>query len=73
MLKKSGLVLLQARKLSKLSYSYGNGTVPLVSGLLPQVLQEAVEKKPDREAVIFKHQGIKKTYEQFHKDVSTAY
>ncbi|CAN9505644.1 unnamed protein product [Ophioblennius macclurei] len=51
------------------SYVHGTSSVPLLSLTLGQCLEATVQRWPDREAVVFQQDGIRKTFAQFQKDV----
>lgn len=52
------------------SYVHGTSSLPLLPLTVGQSLQTAVEKWPDREALVFLKTGIRKTFSQFQEDVS---
>lgn len=52
------------------SYVRGTSSTSLVLYTVGEVLQRAVERFPDREALVFIEQGVRKTFAQFQKDVS---
>ncbi|XP_043946448.1 medium-chain acyl-CoA ligase ACSF2, mitochondrial-like [Protopterus annectens] len=52
------------------SYVHGASHIPLISKTTGQCLEETTNKFPDREAVVFVREGIRKTFEQFNKDVN---
>lgn len=52
------------------SYVRGTSSTPLVLHTVGEVLQRAVERFPDREALVFVEQGVRKTFAQFQQDVS---
>nr|XP_023677567.1 acyl-CoA synthetase family member 2, mitochondrial-like [Paramormyrops kingsleyae] len=54
------------------SYVHGTSTISLLSCTVPQALQATVDRWPDREAVVFMKDGIRKTFAQFQQDVDQA-
>ncbi|XP_031432273.1 medium-chain acyl-CoA ligase ACSF2, mitochondrial [Clupea harengus] len=54
------------------SYVHGTSSLPLLPLTVGQSLQTAVEKWPDREALVFLKTGIRKTFSQFQEDVDQA-
>ncbi|CAD5224462.1 unnamed protein product [Bursaphelenchus okinawaensis] len=51
-----------------LSYAHGASTVPLIYDTIGERLRKAAREHPDREFVIFKKEGIRKTYKQVLDD-----
>ncbi|KAK5884906.1 hypothetical protein CesoFtcFv8_018674 [Champsocephalus esox] len=51
------------------SYVHGTSTIPLLPLTVGQSLDSTVQRWPDREAVVFLQDGIRKTFAQFHQDV----
>ncbi|XP_056257504.1 medium-chain acyl-CoA ligase ACSF2, mitochondrial-like [Seriola aureovittata] len=51
------------------SYVHGTSTFPLIPLTVGQSLDNTVQRWPDREAVVFLHDGIRKTFAQFQQDV----
>uniref|UniRef100_A0A8C9WLY3 Medium-chain acyl-CoA ligase ACSF2, mitochondrial n=1 Tax=Scleropages formosus TaxID=113540 RepID=A0A8C9WLY3_SCLFO len=51
------------------SYVHGTSSVSLLSCTMAQALHSTVERWPDREAVVFLQDGIRKTFSQFQQDV----
>lgn len=51
------------------SYVHGISSHPLLSSTVDQCLQHSVERYPDREAVVFMRDGMRKTFAQFYQDV----
>ncbi|XP_051958703.1 medium-chain acyl-CoA ligase ACSF2, mitochondrial-like [Xyrauchen texanus] len=51
------------------SYAHGISSHPLLSKTVDQCLQASVERYPDREALVFLQDGIRKTFAQFHQEV----
>uniref|UniRef100_A0A6J0VDH4 Medium-chain acyl-CoA ligase ACSF2, mitochondrial n=1 Tax=Pogona vitticeps TaxID=103695 RepID=A0A6J0VDH4_9SAUR len=54
------------------SYLNGGTDVPLISKTLDRCLEETTSRYPDREALVFPIEGIRKTFAQFRKDVEQA-
>ncbi|XP_020773859.1 medium-chain acyl-CoA ligase ACSF2, mitochondrial [Boleophthalmus pectinirostris] len=54
------------------SYAHGTSSVSLLHATIPELLLSTVERVPDREAVIFLKDGIRKTFAQFQEDVDQA-
>ncbi|XP_036408652.1 medium-chain acyl-CoA ligase ACSF2, mitochondrial [Megalops cyprinoides] len=54
------------------SYVHGTSSLPLKSSTVGQTLQSAVERWPDREAVVFLQDGLRKSFAQFQQDVDQA-
>nr|XP_043907138.1 medium-chain acyl-CoA ligase ACSF2, mitochondrial-like isoform X1 [Solea senegalensis] len=54
------------------SYVHGTSIVPLLSQTVAQSLDSTVQRWPDREAVVFLQDGIRKTFAQFQQDVDQA-
>ncbi|XP_043944974.1 medium-chain acyl-CoA ligase ACSF2, mitochondrial-like [Protopterus annectens] len=52
------------------SYVHGACHIPLVSKTTGQCLEETTNRFPDREAVFFVKEGIRKTFQQLNKDVN---
>jgi len=52
------------------SYAHGISSHPLLSSTVDQCLRATVERYPDREALVFVQDGIRKTFAQFYQDVS---
>lgn len=52
------------------SYVQGTSSSPFVLHTVGDVLQRTTERFPDREALVFVEQGVRKTFEQFQRDVS---
>ncbi|XP_050548344.1 medium-chain acyl-CoA ligase ACSF2, mitochondrial-like isoform X4 [Daktulosphaira vitifoliae] len=55
--------------LSKLSYYHGKSTESLKPFTIGQVFNEVVEKIPDREYIVSRHENKKYTYEQMYNEV----
>ncbi|XP_077590425.1 medium-chain acyl-CoA ligase ACSF2, mitochondrial-like [Stigmatopora nigra] len=54
------------------SYVHGASTVSLLSATVGQTLEKAVHRWPEREAVVFLQDGIRKTFAEFQRDVDEA-
>ncbi|XP_049418133.1 medium-chain acyl-CoA ligase ACSF2, mitochondrial-like [Epinephelus fuscoguttatus] len=54
------------------SYVHGTSTIPLLPLTVGQSLDSTVQRWPDREAVAFLQDGIRKTFAQFQQDVDKA-
>ncbi|XP_071778942.1 medium-chain acyl-CoA ligase ACSF2, mitochondrial-like [Centroberyx gerrardi] len=54
------------------SYVHGTSSISLLPLTVGQSLQSAAERWPDREAVVFLQDGIRKTFAQFQQDVDKA-
>ncbi len=52
------------------SYVHGISSHSLLSSTVDQCLQRTVERYPDREALVFMQEGMRKTFAQFYQDVS---
>uniref|UniRef100_A0A8C1UNY7 Medium-chain acyl-CoA ligase ACSF2, mitochondrial n=1 Tax=Cyprinus carpio TaxID=7962 RepID=A0A8C1UNY7_CYPCA len=52
------------------SYVHGTSSHSLLSSTVDQCLQRSVERHPDREALVFMQDRIRKTFAQFYQDVS---
>ncbi|KAG7334975.1 hypothetical protein KOW79_001571 [Hemibagrus wyckioides] len=52
-----------------ISYVHGPSSVPLLSLTVGQSLQTTVNKWPDREAVVFLQDGVRKSFSQFQYEV----
>lgn len=53
------------------SYVQGTLDIPLLTKTMGQCLDETVERFPDRDALVFCRDGIRKTFAQFKEEVST--
>lgn len=51
------------------SYVHGTSTISLLPLTVGQSLDAAAQRWPEREAVIFLQDGIRKTFAQFQQDV----
>lgn len=54
------------------SYAHGTSSVSLLHATVPEILLQTVERVPDREALVFLKDGIRKTFAQFQEDVDQA-
>ncbi|XP_070704058.1 medium-chain acyl-CoA ligase ACSF2, mitochondrial-like [Pempheris klunzingeri] len=54
------------------SYVHGTSSVPLLSLTVSQCLDATAQRWPEREAVVFLQDGIRKTFAQFQQDVDKA-
>ncbi|XP_074512606.1 medium-chain acyl-CoA ligase ACSF2, mitochondrial-like [Sebastes fasciatus] len=54
------------------SYVHGTSTLSLLPLTVGQSLDSTVQRWPDREAVVFPQDGIRKTFAQFQQDVDKA-
>lgn len=52
------------------SYVHGTSSTPLLHMTVSEALQRSAERWPDREAVAFLQDGVRKTFAEFQKDVS---
>lgn len=52
------------------SYVHGTSSVSLLYQTVSQSLDSTVQRWPDREAVVYVQDGIRKTFSQFQQDVS---
>lgn len=55
---------------TRVSYVHGCSTTSLLFDTIGQRLRMAAKKFPEREFVIFKREGIRKTYKEVLEDVS---
>lgn len=51
------------------SYVHGTSSISLLPLTVGQILDSTVQRWPDREAVVFPQDGIRKTFSQFQQDV----
>lgn len=51
------------------SYAHGTSSISLLHLTVGQSLESTVQRWPDREAVVFLQDGIRKTFAQFQEDV----
>ncbi|XP_062976306.1 medium-chain acyl-CoA ligase ACSF2, mitochondrial [Elgaria multicarinata webbii] len=61
-----------ATPLANKSYLNGVSDIPLLSKTLDQCLEETTHRYPEREALVFSTEGIRKTFAQFKQDVELA-
>lgn len=61
---------LSARFSSNLSYTHAASNIPFRTTTIDDELRKSVERAPDQELFIFKHQQIRRTYAQLYEDVS---
>ncbi|XP_054501021.2 medium-chain acyl-CoA ligase ACSF2, mitochondrial isoform X2 [Agelaius phoeniceus] len=54
------------------SYIQGPTDIPLLDKTVGQCLEETVERFPDREALVFCQDGVRKTFAQFKEEVDQA-
>ncbi|XP_026207076.1 medium-chain acyl-CoA ligase ACSF2, mitochondrial isoform X3 [Anabas testudineus] len=54
------------------SYAHGTSTTSLLHSTVGQCLLKSVERWPDREALVFLQDGVRKTFAQFQQDVDQA-
>ncbi|XP_039572216.1 medium-chain acyl-CoA ligase ACSF2, mitochondrial isoform X2 [Passer montanus] len=54
------------------SYIQGPTDIPLLDKTMGQCLEETVERFPDREALVFCRDGVRKTFAQFKEEVDQA-
>ncbi|KAM3859616.1 medium-chain acyl-CoA ligase ACSF2, mitochondrial [Diretmus argenteus] len=54
------------------SYAHGTSSTSLLSTTVAEMLQQTVERRPDREAVAFLQDGVRKTFSQLQQDVDQA-
>ncbi|XP_037836878.1 medium-chain acyl-CoA ligase ACSF2, mitochondrial [Kryptolebias marmoratus] len=54
------------------SYAHGTSCTPLRCDTVAEALRRTVERWPDREAVIFLQDGVRKTFADFQRDVDQA-
>jgi fatty-acyl-CoA synthase len=58
------------RELLTMSYASGALDIPLSGETIPQVLDRVADQFPNRDAVISRHQNIRRTYAEFRADVN---
>jgi fatty-acyl-CoA synthase len=51
------------------SYAHGTGETPLLGRCVGEILDDAAQAYPDKDALIVRHQGIRYTYSQFLEQV----
>ncbi|KAJ7315972.1 hypothetical protein JRQ81_002134 [Phrynocephalus forsythii] len=61
-----------ATPVAKKSYLNGGTSIPLLSQTLDRCLEETTSRYPEREALVFPMEGIRKTFAQFRRDVEQA-
>uniref|UniRef100_A0A6Q2ZE15 Medium-chain acyl-CoA ligase ACSF2, mitochondrial n=1 Tax=Esox lucius TaxID=8010 RepID=A0A6Q2ZE15_ESOLU len=54
------------------SYAHGTSSKSLLCSTVGETLQAAAERWPDREALVFLQDGVRKTFSQFQQDVDQA-
>uniref|UniRef100_A0A8C2GRR0 Medium-chain acyl-CoA ligase ACSF2, mitochondrial n=1 Tax=Cyprinus carpio TaxID=7962 RepID=A0A8C2GRR0_CYPCA len=54
------------------SYAHGISSHSLLSGTVDQCLKHTVERYPDREALVFMQDGMRKTFAQFYQDTAAG-
>lgn len=54
------------------SYAHGTSTTSLFHHTVSETLQRTVERLPDREALVFLQDGVRKTFAEFYQDVDRA-
>ncbi|XP_037332631.2 medium-chain acyl-CoA ligase ACSF2, mitochondrial-like [Pungitius pungitius] len=54
------------------SYVHGTSSISLLPLTVGQSLDSTVQRWPDREAVVFRQDGVRKTFAQFQQDVDMA-
>lgn len=54
------------------SYAHGTSSSPFLHTTVGETLLRAVERWPDREALVFVQDGLRKTFAQFQQDVDQA-
>ncbi|XP_008435694.1 medium-chain acyl-CoA ligase ACSF2, mitochondrial [Poecilia reticulata] len=54
------------------SYVHGTSSTALLHDTVAEALQKSVERWPDREAMAFLQDGVRKTYAEFQQDVDRA-
>jgi non-ribosomal peptide synthetase component F len=52
------------------SYIHGIGSMPLIGATIGQLLEQAANRHPDREAFIVSHQRVRLTFQQLLQQVS---
>src|SRR5258706_10297478 len=55
-----------------LSYSHGASAIPLLGETIGENLRKTVERFPDNEAVVVRHQNYRATYKQLWEQVDLA-
>uniref|UniRef100_A0A3P8S1C3 Medium-chain acyl-CoA ligase ACSF2, mitochondrial n=1 Tax=Amphiprion percula TaxID=161767 RepID=A0A3P8S1C3_AMPPE len=54
------------------SYVHGTSSTPLQQATVAETLLKSVELHPDKEAMVFKEDGLRKTFAEFYQDVDRA-
>uniref|UniRef100_A0A667X0M4 Medium-chain acyl-CoA ligase ACSF2, mitochondrial n=1 Tax=Myripristis murdjan TaxID=586833 RepID=A0A667X0M4_9TELE len=54
------------------SYAHGTSSTPFLHATVGEILQQTVERWPDREAMAFLQDGVRKTFAQFQQEVDQA-
>uniref|UniRef100_H2MB44 Medium-chain acyl-CoA ligase ACSF2, mitochondrial n=2 Tax=Oryzias latipes TaxID=8090 RepID=H2MB44_ORYLA len=54
------------------SYAHGTSSTPLLHDTVGGMLQKSTERHPDKEAVVFVQDGVRKTFAQFQQEVDQA-
>lgn len=54
------------------SYVHGTSSTALRHATVGELLLSTVERQPDREALVFSEDGVRKTFAQFYQDVTRA-
>ncbi|XP_037547592.1 medium-chain acyl-CoA ligase ACSF2, mitochondrial [Nematolebias whitei] len=54
------------------SYAHGTSSTPLRCETVAEALRNTVERWPDREAMVFVQDGVRKTFAEFQEDVDRA-
>ncbi|KAF3704100.1 Acyl-CoA synthetase family member 2, mitochondrial [Channa argus] len=54
------------------SYAHGTSSTSLLHSTVAETLLRSVERWPDREAMVFVQEGVRKTFAQFQQDVDQA-
>uniref|UniRef100_A0AAQ5ZLG0 Medium-chain acyl-CoA ligase ACSF2, mitochondrial n=1 Tax=Amphiprion ocellaris TaxID=80972 RepID=A0AAQ5ZLG0_AMPOC len=54
------------------SYVHGTSSTPLQQATVAETLLKSVEFHPDKEAMVFKEDGLRKTFAEFYQDVDRA-
>ncbi|KAL8163306.1 UNVERIFIED_CONTAM: hypothetical protein K2H54_017039 [Gekko kuhli] len=59
-------------QVTKKSFVRGVTDIPLISKTVDQCLEETTNQYPEREAVVYSKEGVRKTFAQFRQDVEQA-
>ncbi|KAF6727209.1 Acyl-CoA synthetase family member 2, mitochondrial [Oryzias melastigma] len=54
------------------SYAHGTSSTPMLYDTIGGMLQKSVERFPDKDAVVFVQDGVRKTFAQFQQEVDQA-